>query len=147
MKGRNNRLIGYGLGLILYALALLSEWAVLKPNGGQGVIFPLTLNAMTGSLGLEGVSIPIWILLLISAVTTVICALNCSGFSSVPKLPLYAALAITGLYYLWPLALKCIHPHSLDLRAGPGLAFLANYWVFRLTYTETRASPAQLSSA
>ncbi|HZZ58833.1 MAG TPA: hypothetical protein VFE31_13455 [Opitutaceae bacterium] len=133
MQQRNNRVVGFGLAVVAFLIALPLPWLVFRgrPPGPWPSGFPLTVTSMNGAI----FGIPIWVLLTVSLVTTVICALNWLEISSIPRAPILIVHVLTALCYLWPLATKIMHPSQVDVKLGPLAALIGSYLVIRLHLT------------
>lgn len=101
MQARNNLILILALTLLAFVCALPLEWFTLtNATGSDGEVVPsLVATGMNGSISLFYVSMPIWLLLVISGSALMIGFANLAGVTTIPRVMPIALLLIPGAYY------------------------------------------------
>ena len=141
MPHRNNLIVVTVFIAAVFLAAIPLDW--LTTTTGSSV---LTVTGRTGHLAFAGVaSLPIWLLLCVSAAVTVVAGLNAIRATTVPFLLLAALLVAGGAYYVLPFFSRDDPTEHLSFSVGAGdyLALVATFAATLLTLI--RPLPAPLS--
>ena len=144
MQKRNNILAGLGVALLLFGAALLTHWinepivngishlagnAEIFGYGERSVVWQqyrydtgLSADGLNGSLQYFGIiALPIWLLLLGSAVAVLLAASNTLGWTTIPRRWLAALLLFCAVHCV---AVLLASNRGSEIGIGPWLALL-----------------------
>jgi hypothetical protein len=141
-QGRNNRLLGCAVALAVFLCAIPVKWfTITNPTleGLAGIMaqafrgMSFNLNGLNGTINFL-VSVPIWLLLGISAFSIIVIVLNTLEVTALPRIVPALGLIIPGIYYVIPFF------GGADCSIGPGpiMALLATVLGLILTFKKTR---------
>ena len=121
----NNRIVGVVLGFVFLIFSVFSNWAYLKNARANGTGFPMpvTVDGLHGSLGVAGLSLPIWLIVMLAAVSIVLVVLNRRGVTSLSPVLWAVPILVSAVYMGFGLSVVLSH-NGGAVRIGFGLALV-----------------------
>lgn len=121
----NNRTVGVITGMGLMLCSLPTGWLTLVHPTVQGgfapLLGPITVGGFQGKLTLWSIELPIWLVVVLGALSLLLALLNLRGATTLPKLVLWPPAAISAVYMGLALFIG-LFSSDAELRIGALLA-------------------------
>jgi hypothetical protein len=141
----NNRTTGMIVGILFLLFSLPVGWFTMthpRAAGGSTPSFmlpmgPVTVTGLSGSLGLFGMQLPIWLVITLGILSLSFATMNQRGITSLPKFAFVATWIVSAIYVLLAFWL-CVFADDVTLHLGPVLATVGLGLGFGSGFTELR---------